>query len=112
MNSSSIGLIASLLLSIGTFAAVAPNMEKAEVGTAEAQPMTPAEVETTRLIRERLTNEHDLSVRAHNIKIITEHGRVYLKGPVASIEEKAAVARLARQAANGEKVVNETYVEK
>lgn len=106
-------LLASVFLSLGTLAAVAPNMDTASSPpTAEAQPMTRAEVETTRLIRERLTNSRDLSIRAHNIKIITENGRVHLKGPVASKEERIAVARLARQAAKDAKIINETYIEK
>lgn len=111
MNSSWIVLFATIGLSIGTYAAIAPTLQNAQSGTAEAHSMSPMEVETTRRVREDITNDRTLSVRAHNVKIITENGRVILKGPVANKEEHAKISKIALAAAKGLNVVNQTYVE-
>lgn len=47
----------------------------------------------TQKIRQAIVADDALSTNAHNIKIITIKGVVTLRGPVASLEEKEAIAR-------------------
>jgi hyperosmotically inducible protein len=52
--------------------------------TADQQKMNPADRDITKKIRMALHNDKSLSTYAHNIKIISQDGRVTLKGPVRS----------------------------
>jgi osmotically-inducible protein OsmY len=61
-------------------------------------------------IRKSVVDDKSLSTYAHNVKIIAENGKVTLKGPVRSEEEKTAVAQKAEQAAGAGNVVNELTV--
>lgn len=54
------------------------------------------DVEITRSIRREIMARKDLSVNAHNVKIITRDGQVTLRGPVDSEDEKRAVIQIAR----------------
>jgi len=51
-----------------------------------------------------------LSFSAQNIKIITVDGRIVLRGPVRSPEEKALIGDIASQAALGGKVDNQLEI--
>ena len=64
---------------------------KAGEPTADQQKENPNDRELTRKIRRALVADKSLSTYAHNIKIISEHGTVTLKGPVHSEDEKKAV---------------------
>jgi hyperosmotically inducible periplasmic protein len=55
------------------------------------------DVKTTRLIRQALMKDDSLSLYAKNIKIITLKGKVTLRGPVWSSDEKVRVALIARR---------------
>jgi osmotically-inducible protein OsmY len=57
-------------------------------------------------IRRDLVKDKNLSSYAHNVKIIAEHGKVTLKGPVRSDEEKRAVEEYARKYAADGNVTN------
>jgi hyperosmotically inducible periplasmic protein len=59
--------------------------------TADQQKMNPADRDITKKIRSAIHNDKSLSTYAHNIKIISQDGRVTLKGPVRSDEEKANI---------------------
>lgn len=59
--------------------------------TADHQKMNPADRETSRQIRSSLMKDKNLSTYSHNIKIITQDGKVTLKGPVRSDDEKANI---------------------
>lgn len=59
--------------------------------TAQQQNENPADRETTKQIRSSLMKDKSLSTYAHNIKIITRDGKVILKGPVRSEDEKAGI---------------------
>jgi osmotically-inducible protein OsmY len=61
-------------------------------------------------IRRDLVKDKNLSTYAHNVKIIAEHGKVTLKGPVRSDEEKRAVEECARKYAADGNVTNELTV--
>ena len=68
------------------------------------QPMTPSDqsndpddVKVTREIRKALVADDTLSTTAKNIKIITVHGKVILRGPVANAPEKTKIEKTAQQ---------------
>ena len=59
--------------------------------TAQQQKMNPADRQTTKQIRAALMGDKALSTYAHNIKIITQDGKVTLRGPVRTEDEKAGL---------------------
>lgn len=63
-----------------------------------------ADVELTRRIRRSLMEDKALSTTAKNVKVITVDGRVTLRGPVKSEQEKVAVADKAQRIAGAGKV--------
>jgi hyperosmotically inducible protein len=64
--------------------------------TAENQSNDAKDVDLTANIRKALMNEKSLSFNAQNIKVITEAGKVTLRGPVDTASEKARVAQIAK----------------
>jgi hyperosmotically inducible protein len=56
--------------------------------TADQQKMNPADRALTQKIRKAIHQDTTLSTYAHNIKIISQDGKVTLRGPVRSEEEK------------------------
>ena len=78
--------------------------------TAQQQKMNPADRDTTRQIRSTVTNDKSLSTYAHNIKIITRNGKVTLKGPVRSEDEKTAIEAKAKQIAGADNVTNQLTI--
>jgi osmotically-inducible protein OsmY len=50
----------------------------------------------TAAIRKQVVDDDSLSTNAHNVKIITENGKVTLRGPVDSSREKSAVESKAK----------------
>jgi hyperosmotically inducible protein len=68
------------------------------------------DVSLTADIRKRVVDT-DMSVNAHNVKIITQDGRVTLRGPVKSAEEKQAIEAIAIEIAGGGNVTNQLEVE-
>jgi hyperosmotically inducible periplasmic protein len=61
-------------------------------------------------IRKSVVDDKTLSTYAHNVKIIAKNGNVTLKGPVRSEEEKAAIERIASDAAGAGNVTNEITI--
>ena len=59
--------------------------------TADQQKMNSTDRTMTQKIRAEIMKDKSLSTYAHNVKIITQDGKVTLKGPVRTQEEKAAV---------------------
>lgn len=86
------------------------NKEHKTSDTAEKQKETKTDREITRKIRRAVVKDKSLSVKAHNVKIITKDGMVTLKGPVKTDEEKQAVQKAAEAVAGKEKVTNELTV--
>jgi hyperosmotically inducible protein len=78
--------------------------------TAEQQKMNPADRETTKQIRSALMKDKSLSTYAHNIKVITRDGKVTLKGPVRSEDEKNEIAAKAASIAGADNVTDEMTV--
>lgn len=56
--------------------------------TADQQKMNPADRALTQKIRKAIHDDTALSTYAHNIKIISQDGKVTLRGPVRSEDEK------------------------
>ena len=56
--------------------------------TADQQKMNPADRALTQQIRKAIHDDTTLSTYAHNIKIISQDGKVTLRGPVRSEDEK------------------------
>ena len=61
-------------------------------------------------IRKSIHDDSSLSTYAHNVKIIAQGGRVTLKGPVRSEEEKHTVAQKATEIAGAGNVTDEITV--
>lgn len=61
------------------------------------QSNDPEDLKVTREIRKALVADDALSTTAKNIKIITVHGKVILRGPVATVQEKTKIAKTAQQ---------------
>jgi hyperosmotically inducible periplasmic protein len=59
--------------------------------TADQQKMNPADRAITQKIRKAIHQDSTLSTYAHNIKIIAQDGKVTLRGPVRSQEEKSNI---------------------
>jgi hyperosmotically inducible periplasmic protein len=56
-------------------------------------------------IRKRVVDTK-MSVNAQNVKIITQDGKVTLRGPVETLEEKAAIEKIAQDVAGDNRVEN------
>jgi osmotically-inducible protein OsmY len=59
--------------------------------TADQQKMNPSDRALTQKIRKAIHEDTTLSTYAHNIKIISQDGKVTLRGPVRSEDEKANI---------------------
>lgn len=70
-----------------------------------------ADIKVTAEIRKQVVDTK-MSVNAQNIKIITQDGRVTLRGPVKSEEEKKKIEEIARTIAGADKVEDQLEVEK
>ena len=60
----------------------------------------------TARVRKEIMAHRELSLNAHNIKIITVNGQVTLRGPVNSEQEAATVIAIAKRAATRDSTVN------
>jgi len=61
-------------------------------------------------IRRDVVKDKSLSTYGHNVKIISDHGTVTLRGPVHSDDEKRAIEEHARKYAGDGHVTNELTV--
>jgi osmotically-inducible protein OsmY len=78
--------------------------------TADQQKMNPADRNTTKQIRKSIMQDKSLSTYAHNIRVITQEGKVTLKGPVRSDDDKASIEAKAAAVAGADNVVNQLEV--
>lgn len=78
--------------------------------TAEQQKMDPTDRNITKQIRSAIYKDKSLSTYAHNIKVITQDGKVTLKGPVRSEDEKAGIEAKAAAVVGAENVTNQLEV--
>ena len=78
--------------------------------TAEQQKMNPADRAITQKIRKAIHEDKSLSTYAHNIKIITQDGKVTLRGPVRSEDEKSNIEAKAVVVAGQGNVTNQLEI--
>jgi hyperosmotically inducible protein len=78
--------------------------------TSGDQSNSSADLKITQAIRQALMKDGELSTSAKNIKVITENGKVTLRGPVKTVQEKAKVDQLAKSAAGGAPIVDQLDV--
>ena len=78
--------------------------------TADDQKMNSSDRALTQKIRKAIHDDNSLSTYAHNVKIISQDGKVTLRGPVRSAAEKATVASIATLIAGEGKVTNQLEV--
>lgn len=69
-----------------------------------------SDVDITARIRKEIVGMENLSVNAQNVKIITSDGRVTLRGPIKTAEEKRLIGQIAIRAAGIENVDNQLEV--
>ncbi len=113
-----IAVLAALLLSLSTGIALAKDATKADNSeqnkgstqkdavTAEKQGNRKSDVEALAEIRKTIVGTDGLSMDAKNAKILYSKGRVTLKGPVVSEDEKNKVEELAKGCAGVTSVKN------
>ena len=77
---------------------------------ADNQSNATADRMTTAKIRKAIIADKQLSTYAHNVKIITLNGKVTLKGPVKSEEEKQQVASDAAAVISADNLTNQLTV--
>ncbi len=68
-----------------------------------------SDIDVTAKIRQQVVDTK-MSVDAQNVKIITQDGRVTLRGPVATEQEKQRIDDIAKSVAGADKVDNELEV--
>lgn len=78
--------------------------------SADQQKMNPADRELTQKIRKAIHEDTSLSTYAHNIKIISQDGKVTLRGPVRSEEEKTSIEAKAVAVAGQGNVTNQLEI--
>jgi hyperosmotically inducible periplasmic protein len=78
--------------------------------TADQQKVNPADRAITQKIRKAVHDDTSLSTYAHNIKIITQDGKVTLRGPVRSEDEKNNLQAKAVTVAGQENVTNQLEI--
>ena len=78
--------------------------------TADQQKMNPADRTITQKIRKAIHEDSTLSTYAHNIKIITQDGKVTLRGPVRSEDEKSNIEAKAVVVAGQGNVTNQLEI--
>jgi hyperosmotically inducible periplasmic protein len=78
--------------------------------TADQQKDNRSDRDITQQIRQSIIKDKSLSTYAHNVKIITQHGQVTLKGPVRSEDEKRTVEAKAAEVAGESKVTSELNI--
>ena len=78
--------------------------------TADQQKMNATDRNLAKKIRAAIHDDKSVSTYAHNIKIISRDGRVTLKGPVRSEEEKTTIETKATEIAGAGNVTNELEI--
>lgn len=105
IRSSALKVTVGLAVAASTSFATPPSTDvstdaepKARMGTSVVstdQSNTEANLELTKVIRQRLIEDEKLSTAAQNLQVITtEDGMLHIKGNVASAEEKASVQKI------------------
>jgi osmotically-inducible protein OsmY len=106
-------VVSGLFLGLGIAQAQAPDNTKVnERDKAKSQPTadqaknTLSDREIMQKIRKAIVADKSLSTYGHNVKIIAEHGKVTLKGPVHTEEESKNIEAKAIEVAGEGNVTN------
>ena len=83
---------------------------KASEPTADQQHNDSKDLDIAQQIRKAITADKSLSTYAHNVKVISQDGKVTLKGPVRSSAEKASIETKAAEIVGQDNVTNELAV--
>ena len=83
---------------------------KASEPTADQQHNDGSDLEITQQIRKSIMADKSLSTYAHNVKVISQDGKVTLKGPVRSRAEKTSIEAKAAEIVGQDKVTSELAV--
>ena len=78
-----------------------------DTDTAEKQSNSKDDLALTQKIRQAVMKDGSLSMNAKNVKIIARDGKITLKGPVDSQQEKDTIAAKAGEIAGKDKVENQ-----
>ena len=78
--------------------------------TADQQKENASDREMAQKIRQSFVHDKSLSTYAHNVKVIAEGGKITLKGPVRSEDEKNALAAKAAEIAGPSNINNQLNV--
>jgi hyperosmotically inducible periplasmic protein len=115
-----IALLAALVMAeVGTALGQPPDNSSSNVtaenssnraSVADGQTNDAQDLMTTQSIRRSVMADAQLSLDAHNVKIVTVHGHVTLNGVVRSDAERASVAAKAVNVAGIDNVVNDLKV--
>jgi hyperosmotically inducible protein len=81
-----------------------------DTDTAEKQSNNKDDLALTQKIRQAVMKDGSLSMNAKNAKIIAQDGKITLKGPVDSQQEKDTIAAKAGEIAGKDKVDNQLEV--
>jgi osmotically-inducible protein OsmY len=78
--------------------------------TADQQKENAGDRDIAQKIRQALVSDKSLSTYAHNVKVIVRDGRVTLKGPVRSKDERQTVEAKATEVAGAGHVTNQISI--
>jgi hyperosmotically inducible periplasmic protein len=78
--------------------------------TADQGKNNQSDRETMRKIRRAVVADKSLSTYAHNVKIVSQGGKVTLKGPVHTEDEKKTIEAKASEIAGAGNVINQITV--
>ena len=81
-----------------------------DASTADQQKMNAGDRAITQKIRAGIMKDKSLSTYAHNVKIITQDGKVTLKGPVRTADEKASIEEKAAAIAGTDNVTSQIEI--
>src|SRR6478672_11521241 len=84
--------------------------ENKNTDTAEKQSNNKDDLGLTQKIRQAVMKDGSLSMNAKNVKIIAQSGKITLKGPVESQQEKEAIATKAGEIAGKDNVDDQLEV--
>ena len=78
--------------------------------TADQAKETTSDRDTMQRIRKAIMADKSLSTYGHNVKVISEHGKVTLKGPVHTAEERSNIEAKATEVAGSGNVTNQISI--
>lgn len=119
LKKTAIGFFLATALSISPMCAqdqAAPDNSKVNKTDAGQNPSADnaknktSDVKMMGAIRREIVHDKSLSTYGHNVKVVARHGKVTLKGPVHSDEEKKTIEQYAEKIAGAGNVTDELTV--